>query len=278
MSGLPAHRGADDPDEAERRLLAHLLLYHCREGKPAWWRYFDLRGKPLDDLIDDRDAIAGLDPRRRRSRPVPYKRSLDYTSRSPRRSSVSTSATPRTRRPARATTSSHVDEDHVVLRRGNDPAPPRRRSRSSTRPSFHVAVLREALMALAASLLAGDGRFRPRARSCGASRRASRRARSGEDIDALVSATLGLDHSVLPVQGPPGTGKTFRGARMIVAALAAGRRVGITAPSHAAIQNLLRDVEQCAHEQSRAFTGIYKGDGYDSPHGLIDECRRATTT
>ena len=38
---------------------------------------------------------------------------------------------------------------------------------------------------------------------------------------------------------------------MIVAALAAGRRVGITAPSHAAIQNLLADVERCAHEQGR---------------------------
>jgi uncharacterized protein len=63
-----------------------------------------------------------------------------------------------------------------------------------------------------------------------------------EDVDGLVSATLGLDHSVLPVQGPPGTGKTFRGARMIVAALAAGRRVGITAPSHAAVQNMLADV------------------------------------
>lgn len=93
----------------------------------------------------------------------------------------------------------------------------------------------------------------------------------GEDIDALVSATLGLDHSVLPVQGPPGTGKTFRGARMIVAALAAGRRVGITASSHAAIQNLLAEVERCAHEEGRAFAGIYKGGRHESPHGLIDQ-------
>jgi uncharacterized protein len=58
---------------------------------------------------------------------------------------------------------------------------------------------------------------------------------------------------------------------MIVAALAAGRRVGITAPSHAAIQNLLREVECCAHEQKRTFSGIYKGEDYTSPHGLIDE-------
>jgi uncharacterized protein len=86
-----------------------------------------------------------------------------------------------------------------------------------------------------------------------------------------VSATLGLDRSVLPVQGPPGTGKTYRGARIVVAALAAGRRVGITAPSHAAIQNLLREVECCAAAQDNSFTGVYKGAGYVSPHGLVEE-------
>ena len=37
---------------------SHLLLYHWREGKPTWWRYFDLRDKPLDDLLEDRDALA----------------------------------------------------------------------------------------------------------------------------------------------------------------------------------------------------------------------------
>jgi superfamily I DNA and/or RNA helicase len=64
------------------------------------------------------------------------------------------------------------------------------------------------------------------------------------------------------VQGPPGTGKTFRGARMIVAALNAGKRVGITAPSHAAIQNLLAAVELRAREDGIIFDGVYKGEGY----------------
>lgn len=63
--------------EAERRLLAHLLLYHHREAKPAWWRYFDLRGTPLAELIDDRDVLAGL-KRDETRRPAPSKRSLDY--------------------------------------------------------------------------------------------------------------------------------------------------------------------------------------------------------
>ena len=74
------------------------------------------------------------------------------------------------------------------------------------------------------------------------------------------------------MQGPPGTGKTFRGARMIVAALAAGRRVGITAQSHAAVQNLLRRHRDAAPTSKvETFAGIYKGEGYDSPHGLVEE-------
>ena len=42
--GLPADPARTTPDQAERRLLAHLLLYHRREGKPEWWRHFELRG------------------------------------------------------------------------------------------------------------------------------------------------------------------------------------------------------------------------------------------
>lgn len=93
----------------------------------------------------------------------------------------------------------------------------------------------------------------------------------GEDVDSLIAAVLGLDRSILPVQGPPGTGKTFRAARVVVAALAAGMRVGITAPSHAAIKNVLDAVEKHAHEEGQAFSAIYKpreGGGYEGPHGV----------
>jgi predicted RecB family nuclease len=267
--GLPAHGDEDDIGQAERRLLAHLLLYHWREGKPAWWRYFDLRGKPLDELLEDHDAIAGLvaDPTRP---PVAVKRSLDYTFTFPAqefRLDAGVAEDPTTGADHNVVA---VDEEHVVIRRGADkPSPAPAALVDAT--MIPVAVLREALMTLTRELLAGGSRF---AAARAVLRRDPPRLSSGtlgEDIDALVSATLGLDHSVLPVQGPPGTGKTFRGARMIVAALAAGRRVGITAPSHAAVQNLLADVERCAHKQGRTFTGIYKGEGYGSPHGLIDE-------
>jgi len=46
--------------------------------------------------------------------------------------------------------------------------------------------------------------------------------------------------TVLPIQGPPGSGKTFTGAHMIMELLKAGKKVGITAQSHAVILNLLK--------------------------------------
>ena len=54
---------------------------------------------------------------------------------------------------------------------------------------------------------------------------------------------------MLPMQGPPGTGKTYTGAHIAVALMAKGRRVGVTAPSHKAIHNLLEEIERVARDQ-----------------------------
>jgi len=267
-AGLPTSPDQDTAAEAERRLLAHLLLYHRREGKPAWWRHFDLRGKPLAELVDDRGALAGL-VRDETRVPVAVKRSLDYTFTFPAqefRLDLGDAIDPTTGDKFNVVA---VEDEQVVLRRGNTQPPPAPAALIERSP-ITIRVLREALLELSRSILNDDNRF-PAARSL--LQREPPKLRSGwlgEDLDSLVSATLGLSHSALPVQGPPGTGKTYRGARMIVAALGAGRRVAVTAPSHAAIQNLLRAVETAAFEAGESFTGIYKGSGYTSEHGLID--------
>ncbi|MEO6156635.1 MAG: TM0106 family RecB-like putative nuclease, partial [Ilumatobacteraceae bacterium] len=63
--------------------------------------------------------------------------------------------------------------------------------------------------------------------------------------DDLVDVTrwvLSLDRSYVPIQGPPGTGKTYIGAHIVHALVMAGRRVGVTAMSHHAIDNLLTEI------------------------------------
>ena len=62
------------------------------------------------------------------------------------------------------------------------------------------------------------------------------------DVDAICGWASGLDRSSVPIQGPPGTGKTFTGAHLIRTLVNAGLRVGVTAMSHAAIDNLMQAV------------------------------------
>jgi len=146
-AGLPAHGDDDDIPQAERRLLSHLLLYHWREGKPTWWRYFDLRDQQLDDLLDDRDAIAYLEPDLAHP-PVPFKRSIDYSFAFPIqefRLKPGNADDPTTDEGYNVV---NVGESRVVIRRGaTRPAPAPAALVDAT--VIPVGVLRQALMALA---------------------------------------------------------------------------------------------------------------------------------
>jgi uncharacterized protein len=61
-----------------------------------------------------------------------------------------------------------------------------------------------------------------------------------DDLATTLQWVSHLDNSYVAIQGPPGTGKTYSGAHIIYELIRTGKRVGITAMSHAAIDNLLR--------------------------------------
>jgi uncharacterized protein len=63
-----------------------------------------------------------------------------------------------------------------------------------------------------------------------------------DDLAGMTEWTKALSGSYLTIQGPPGTGKTFWGAHIVHSLVTAGRRVGITAMSHHAIDNLLEEI------------------------------------
>ncbi len=63
-----------------------------------------------------------------------------------------------------------------------------------------------------------------------------------DDLDDMLSWVTQLDNSYVAVQGPPGTGKTYRAAHLVHALVAAGQRVGVSAPNHRSIENVLREV------------------------------------
>jgi uncharacterized protein len=83
----------------------------------------------------------------------------------------------------------------------------------------------------------------------------------------------GLDGSALVIQGPPGTGKTHTGARIAVDLLARGRRVGVMAASHKAINNLLQAIDEAADEAGVCFRGWKKkGAGEDQRYASDRVC------
>ena len=60
LEGVPVDPEARSEEQQARWLLAHLLEWHRREDKAAWWEYFRLKDLPLDDYEDERSALAGL--------------------------------------------------------------------------------------------------------------------------------------------------------------------------------------------------------------------------
>jgi uncharacterized protein len=58
-------------------------------------------------------------------------------------------------------------------------------------------------------------------------------------LPAVLAAVDHLDRTTLAIQGPPGAGKTYLASRAIAHLVAQGKRIGITANSHSAIENLL---------------------------------------
>ncbi|BBY28113.1 TM0106 family RecB-like putative nuclease [Mycolicibacterium sediminis] len=100
-----------------------------------------------------------------------------------------------------------------------------------------------------------------------------------DDVDNMVGWAGQLARGYVAVQGPPGTGKTYRAARMIHALVTSGRRVGVTAFSHRAIENLLFEVVNVFQEKgdfdqlrglrshppsARKVPGMRRGDAADA--------------
>ncbi len=94
-------------------------------------------------------------------------------------------------------------------------------------------------------------------------------------VDAITSAVLDLDASSLAVQGPPGTGKTHVGARVVATLVREhGWRVGVSAQSHAAVENLLTAIvaagvpselvgKRAVDTEDPTWTDVGSADGLD---------------
>jgi uncharacterized protein len=274
--------GAEEGEE--RWLMAQLLEYHRREARPAWWFYFRRFEMDDDQLIEDGEAIAGLEWDG--AEPVPVVQSLEYTFTFPPQQhgfddgDGGDDPTPE----GTGWTVSSVDNavGTIVLRRGkaskDKPLP---RALVPGGP-YNTNDQRAALRRVAGSMLAGDGRWPALGRVLRRDLPLDGARVQRLEIDEQRALAVSLDGTYLYVQGPPGSGKTYRGAQMIVALIAAGKKVGVTSQSHKAIHNLLDEVEACARSEGLRFQGFkwqreYEGGGQIGTTGDIAEIRDPQT-
>src|SRR5262249_21391883 len=54
LEGVPVDPAARSEEQQARWLLAHLLEWHRREDKAAWWEYYRLKDLKPDDYEDER--------------------------------------------------------------------------------------------------------------------------------------------------------------------------------------------------------------------------------
>ncbi|HEY1975892.1 MAG TPA: TM0106 family RecB-like putative nuclease [Candidatus Baltobacteraceae bacterium] len=263
----------------ERWLLGHLISYHAREAKPAYWRLFDRCANPDRLLEFDHEAIGGL-RLRDDIEPTKVKQSYVYTYAFPDQQHNLGTETPYSpHHCAPAGTIVEIDDERGLLRikLTRNIVPHTLRALIPGKP-IETKSKRDALVRIANAYLDGTlaQRF-PGTQSLLLARKPHLLhprllVQPGRVDAASVSEVVhDLDGSHLVVQGPPGSGKSTIGAAAIVELLADGKRVGILANGHKAIHNLLRKVEQAAQAAGARFIGLQKytagneGSAYESP-------------
>ena len=266
---LPDDEHADDPEQRARRTTFDLLGYHRREDKPVWWAFFARREQSSAQLRhEDLDAIGELTVV---DGPEALNRSWQWTLAFPEQTHKLSAGTADDPDADGSGTIVSVDEDArtLVYTRGTktgEDAPTRLAPSGPYNTALQVGALFRFADRVAAHGVEACGEL-----DAGTDLLLRRTPRfvpetppltdEPFDLERLCAQVRGLDGSALVIQGPPGTGKTYTGARIAVDLLARGKRVGVMAASHKAINNLLKVIDEAADEAGVSFRGWKKGKG-----------------
>ncbi|HYX10530.1 MAG TPA: TM0106 family RecB-like putative nuclease [Candidatus Acidoferrum sp.] len=281
--GIPDDPAERTLEQAGRWLLSGLVDWHRRDAKPAWWEHFRLAGLSVEDLLSESGAIAGLEyvgEVRREKQSIVHRYRFDPRQDTKIKVGDADWTDPATETDGHMGTSAgtvvalDLIDGTIDLKRAANSAV--RHPAALIEPTpISYKPLPEAMGRVADFVikhgLAGPGPYRaarelilrepPRIAGMDAGEMVRR---PGENaLDTAVRLGLDLGDSVLAIQGPPGTGKTWTGARMIVALVAAGRKLGVTAQSHKAITNMIRAIDEAAAEAGRSVRVIQKCDSTD---------------
>ena len=260
LSGVPDDAVERTDEDRAKGLLADVLDWHRREAKPGWWRFFRAKTLTSAELVGEPDALGELEGGEIADRvKKSVVRRFSFPSQEHCFSAGDSACDPATGKTWQVWA---LDEERgtIELKIGNDNAEPVPTDLIECGPintdalaarlrDLGARVVREGVTgadAATALLL--------RRRPSGDFQAAGPLRRGGERTDdAALRIIPGLQNSYLPIQGPPGTGKTYAAARAILALTRTGRTVGITAPSHAVIHNLLSEIVEHADAAGRSL-------------------------
>jgi predicted RecB family nuclease len=275
-SGLPQDR---------RDMLFNLGVFHKREAKPAQWAVFDSVGKDEDDLIDDLDALAGLEAtgpaeQIKRSMARTYRFPLQETKlRGGRNATVpvvdgapaTVSIQDMDRTAREITVKVGAAKAHLLA------------DRLTLHPDWPLNT--EVIAAALRDVIADQCGPRGYRAVDDLLSRAAPRCSSGplqpvaDPVTCTIAAVAAMEDTVLPIQGPPGTGKTYVTARAILALVREGARVGVTSNSHEAIRNVLMGCLDALEDDDLPITLdlVHKTSGDDDGYPVGCAVRRTTS-
>ncbi len=275
-SGLPQDR---------QDMLFNLGVFHKREAKPAQWAVFDSVGKDEDDLIDDMDALAGLEA----TGPAEQvKRSMARTYSFPQQETKlrggRNATVPVVDGPPATVSIQYMNRTarEITVKAG-----PAKAHLLTDRLTLHPDwPLNTDVIAAALRDVIAD-QCGPRAYRAvdDLLSRAAPRLTSGalqpvaDPVAGTIEAVAAMEATVLPIQGPPGTGKTYVTARAILALVRKGARVGVTSNSHEAIRNVLMGCLYALEDDDLPITLdlVHKTSGEDDGYPVDCAVRRTTS-
>ena len=265
---LPDDRLTWSTHDSTRELTYQLLDFHRRTAKPEWWAMFARQEMVAEELIEDGECLGGL-VMATEAPPTADKRSLVYTYEFPEQETKMRTGTSSVcvenlakvndlvvdEETRRVTFRYSAKKDALPISIGLGPAGP-----------IKTEALQMALFRFADSVIANDKKYpaiksvlaRDLPRIAGHPAGAQIVSTGNNLLAETIRAVENLDGSHLFIQGPPGAGKTYTGARVIVALLKRGFRVGVSSNSHKAVHNLLEEVERVAEEEGHQFRGVKK--------------------
>lgn len=264
-----------DPNErtAEqhaRWLLANLLDFHRREDKAFWWDYFRLEALPVEDLRDEKTALADLEFIERvggtEKCPVHRYRFSAQDSDVRKGKGLQKVGGDENMRPYGSIEEISFENRTIDIKKTQATA-------EVHAPAVFVFDyigkdhIKQSLVRLTQYVVAngmeGEGDYiAARDLLLRTLPRLPKPLRNQHEtvLNAAKRLVPQLVAGVLPMQGPPGTGKTFTGAHMIGDLVVAGKKVGVVANGHKVIRNLLDTVIEEAEATGVEILCVQKPD------------------